>query len=133
MGQTIDNQVTTLKVPNYQNTAKTQSTESSLRPGSGPGVNNAKDDTAGLPVAERMASVASARENFDAVQSRLETITSNLQAGAGERSAAGERIRDADQAIETAMLTGARMMQQSDTAVSVQANVSRQRVLQLFS
>ena len=132
MAHTINNQLTTLKVPNYQNTSRTQSTESSQQPGSGPDVNGAENDTVALTAAERMASVAGARENVDAVRSRFESTTSNLQAGAEKPFAAGEHIVDVDHAIGIAMLTVGQIMQQSGKAMSVQANMSQQSVLQLL-
>ena len=132
MAHTINNQLTTLKVPNYQNTSRTQSTEHSQQPGSGPDVNGAENDAVALTAVERMASVAGARENVDAVRSRFESTTSNLQAGAEQPFAAGEHIVDVDHAIGIAMLTVGQIMQQSGKAMSVQANMSQQSVLQLL-
>ena len=79
-----------------------------------------------------IADVASARANFGALQNRFESTISNLQAGAENQAAARGRIMDADYAMEVANLTGAQIMQQSGTAMSVQANVSQQSVMQLL-
>lgn len=79
-----------------------------------------------------IAEVASSRANFGAVQSRFESAIDNLQIGVENQSAARGRIVDADFAVETAMLTRSKIMQQAGAAMSSQANVTPQSVMQLL-
>lgn len=77
-------------------------------------------------------SVNTARANLGALQSRFESVVSNLSINAENLSAARSRIQDADFAAETASLTRAQILQQAGTAMLAQANASQQNVLSLL-
>jgi flagellin len=79
-----------------------------------------------------LTSVNTARANLGALQSRFESVVSNLTINAENLSAARSRIRDADFAAETANLTRAQILQQAGTAMLAQANTSPQNVLSLL-
>jgi flagellin len=76
--------------------------------------------------------VADTRATFGAVQSRFESIISNLQIAAENQAAAKSRIMDTDYAQETANLTRAQILQQAGTAMLAQANQSPNTVLTLL-
>jgi len=67
-----------------------------------------------------------------AVVNRFEQTISNLRVTAENVEASRSRIRDADFAAETASLTRLQILQQSGTAVLVQANAMPQNVLSLL-
>ncbi len=79
-----------------------------------------------------LTSVNTARATLGAVQSRFESVVSNLAINAENLSAARSRIRDADFAAETANLTRAQILQQAGTAMLAQANTVPQNVLNLL-
>jgi len=79
-----------------------------------------------------LTDVNTARANLGALQSRFESVVSNLTINAENLSAARSRIRDADFAAETANLTRAQILQQAGTAMLAQANTSPQNVLSLL-
>ena len=83
-------------------------------------------------VDEAMQKVGKMRADFGAVQSRLDTTTSNLDVQVENISAANSRLRDADIAHETAELTSANVLQQASAAVLAQANASPQMALKLI-
>ena len=72
------------------------------------------------------------RARLGALQSRFESITSNLQTASENASASRSRIRDADFASETASLTRAQVLQQAGTAILSQANALPNSVLSLL-
>ena len=76
--------------------------------------------------------IGSARSDFGAAQSRFDSAIDNLQTNAVAQSAARGRITDTDFALEAANLTGAQILQQSATAMAVQANASPQNVTRLL-
>jgi flagellin len=76
--------------------------------------------------------IASQRASLGAVQNRLESTISNLQAVSENLSAAKSRIEDADFASETAALTRAQIIQQAGVSILAQANTSPQAVLSLL-
>lgn len=76
--------------------------------------------------------VNSQRASFGALQSRFENTVSNLQTSSENLSAARSRIRDADFASETAMLTRAQILQQAGVAMLSQANALPNNVLSLL-
>ena len=80
-----------------------------------------------------IASVSSAKVNIGAVQHRFESAISDLQTSTVNPSAAQEPITDSDYAVQTAVWTRSRMLEESGTAVSTQANVSAENVLQLLA
>lgn len=75
---------------------------------------------------------SSERAKFGAVQNRLESTVTNLQANSENLSASRSRITDADFAAETANLTRAQILQQAGTAMLAQANALPQNVLTLL-
>ncbi len=79
-----------------------------------------------------IANVASARATYGAVQSRFESVISNLQIASENVTAARSRIMDTDYAAETAALTRAQILQQAGTAMLAQANQSPNTVLTLL-
>jgi flagellin len=76
--------------------------------------------------------VSKIRADLGAVQNRFESTIANLSATAENLSAARSRIRDADFAQETAMLTRGQILQQAGTAILAQANALPQNVLSLL-
>lgn len=79
-----------------------------------------------------IANVASMRATYGSVQSRFESVISNLQIASENQTAARSRIMDADFAQETANLTRAQILQQAGTAMLAQANQSPNTVLTLL-
>lgn len=79
-----------------------------------------------------IAEIASSRASFAATQSQLESTITNLQVEFENQSAAHGRIVDADYAQETADYAHTQILQQAGTAMSVQANASTQRVINLL-
>jgi len=76
--------------------------------------------------------IASSQASFAATQSQLEGTIANLQGEFENQSAAHGRIVDADYAQETAKFVHAQILQQAGTAMSLQANASSQRVINLL-
>jgi len=76
--------------------------------------------------------VNSARAEAGALQSRFETIVTQLQVYAENMAAARGRIMDADFATETSNLSRAQILQQAGTAMVAQANQVPQQVLALL-
>ena len=76
--------------------------------------------------------VNTARADLGAVQSRFESVVSNLQVTSDNLSAARSRIQDTDFAAETANLTRNQILQQAGTAMLSQANSAPQGVLSLL-
>jgi flagellin len=79
-----------------------------------------------------IANVASARATYGAVQSRFESVISNLQIASENQTSARSRIMDTDFAAETANLTRAQILQQAGTAMLAQANQSPNTVMSLL-
>jgi flagellin len=72
------------------------------------------------------------RGRMGATQNRLESTSSNLAAITENLSAAKSRIKDADFARESAMMTRNQILQQAASAMLVQANQAPQAALQLL-
>jgi len=72
------------------------------------------------------------RANYGATEAEFKGVVANLQTGVTNQSAAESRIRDADYAQETSMLTRAQILQQAGTAMLAQANALPQSVLTLL-
>ncbi|MEO8123568.1 MAG: flagellin, partial [Burkholderiales bacterium] len=70
--------------------------------------------------------------NLGAIQSRFESVISNIQIQSENTTAARGRIMDADFAAETANLSRAQILQQAGTAMVAQANQLPQGVLALL-
>ncbi len=84
-------------------------------------------------VDDAMKQVGKMRADFGAVQSRLQTTTSNLDIQFENLSAANSRIRDADVAHESAELASANVLQQAAVSVMAQANQQPAQALRLIS
>lgn len=76
--------------------------------------------------------VNSMRANIGAIQNRMEMLIKNLQTASENQAGAESRIRDADFAMETALLTRNQILIQAGTAILAQANTSSQVALQLL-
>jgi len=72
------------------------------------------------------------RASFGALQSRFEATVSNLMTSSENMQAARSRIRDADFAAETALLTRSQILQQAGVAMLAQANALPNNVLSLL-
>jgi flagellin len=94
-------------------------------------------DTAGLKTVidnldKAIDSVNSQRAMYGAVQSRFDSVISNLQVSTENQAASRSRIMDADFATETANLSRAQILQQAGNAMIAQANQLPQQVLRLL-
>ncbi len=76
--------------------------------------------------------INSSRATLGAIQSRFESVVSNLSVTAENLSAARSRIQDADFASETAALTKGQILQQAGISILSQANSQPQLVLSLL-
>jgi flagellin len=72
------------------------------------------------------------RATYGAVQSRFDSVISNLQVSVEAQSASRSRIMDTDFAAETANLTRGQILQQAGTAMLAQANSLPNGVLSLL-
>lgn len=79
-----------------------------------------------------LTQVNTARADLGAIQTRFESVVSNLAINSENASAARGRIVDADFAAETAMLTRNQILQQAGVAMLAQANSIPQNVLSLL-
>ncbi|MGJ8670580.1 MAG: flagellin [Oceanococcus sp.] len=79
-----------------------------------------------------LTSINGARADLGALQSRFESVVSNLQTTSENLSASRSRIQDTDFAAETANLTRGQILQQAGTAMLAQANAAPQNVLSLL-
>ena len=79
-----------------------------------------------------LSNINSSRADLGALQSRFESVVSNLQTTSENLSASRSRIQDADFAAETAALTRGQILQQAGTAMLAQANSAPQNVLSLL-
>lgn len=79
-----------------------------------------------------LTAVNTARADLGALQSRFESVVSNLAINSENISAARGRIQDTDFAMETASLTRNQILQQAGTAMLAQANQIPQNVLSLL-
>jgi flagellin len=84
-------------------------------------------------VDDAMKEIGKMRADFGAVQSRLNTTTSNLDVQYENISAANSRIRDADVAHESAELASSQILQQAAVSVMAQANQNPAQALRLLS
>ncbi len=81
---------------------------------------------------DALSTVTSSRAALGATINRFDQTISNLRVTAESVTATRSRILDADFAAETASLTRLQILQQSGTAVLVQANAIPQNVLSLL-
>lgn len=79
-----------------------------------------------------LAAINSQRARYGALQSRFESTIVNLQTTSENISASRSRVRDADFAQETAILTRNQILQQAGTAMLAQANALPNQVLSLL-
>jgi len=89
-------------------------------------------NTAIASVDAALDSINSSRATLGAVQSRFESVVSNLAVTSENLSAARSRIQDADFAAETAALTKGQILQQAGVSILSQANSQPQLVLSLL-
>lgn len=94
--------------------------------------NYAGAQTAISLVDDAIATINTARGTLGAVQTRFESIVSNVNVASENLQAARSRIMDADFASETAALTKAQILQQAGISVLSQANAQPQNVLALL-
>lgn len=84
-------------------------------------------------VDEAVVKIGKMRADFGAVQSRLQTTTSNLDIQYENLSAAKSRISDTDIAYEASEMTSANILQQASVSVLAQANQNGASALRLLS
>ncbi len=89
-------------------------------------------NTAITSIDAALNSINTSRGSLGAIQSRFESVVSNLATTSENLSAARSRIMDADFAAETAALTRAQILQQAGVSILSQANASPQLVLSLL-
>jgi len=94
--------------------------------------NFGKAQTALVQVDNALTQINSSRANLGAIQSRFESVISNIAIMSENTTAARGRIMDADFAAETANLSRAQILQQAGTAMVAQANQLPQGVLALL-
>ena len=83
-------------------------------------------------VDQALDKIGKMRANFGAVQSRLNSATSNLDTQYESLSAANSRIRDVDVAKESAEMASAQVLQQASVSVLAQANQTPASALKLI-
>jgi flagellin len=83
-------------------------------------------------VDDALGRIAGERATLGAIQNRLNSAISNIGITTESQQAAQSRIRDVDFASETANLTQARILTQSNTSVLTQANAAPELALQLL-
>lgn len=81
---------------------------------------------------DALGRIAGERATLGAIQNRLGSALSNLSISVETQQQAMSRIKDVDFASETANLTQARIMSQSNTSVLSQANQAPELALQLL-
>ena len=79
-----------------------------------------------------LAAVNASRASLGAMQSRFQSVVTNLMTTAENLTASRSRIQDTDFAAETAALTRGQILQQAGTAMLAQANTLPNTVLQLL-
>jgi flagellin len=79
-----------------------------------------------------LTAITSQRADLGAVQSRFDSVISNLMNVSENSAAARSRIMDADFASETAQLAKSQILQQAGISVLAQANAQPQNVLALL-
>lgn len=96
-------------------------------------ISTAQGATRALKIADSaLAHVNDQRANLGALQSRFESVISNLEISSENTAAARARIVDADFAQETAQLARQQILQNAGTAMVAQANAIPQQVLTLL-
>lgn len=83
-------------------------------------------------VDEAIVMIGKMRADFGAVQSRLQTTTSNLDIQYENLSAAKSRISDADVAFESSEMTSSQILQQASVAVLANANQNGASAIRLI-
>ena len=92
----------------------------------------ANASTALAAIDTKLDTITTNRATYGAAMNRFEFAISNLRISGENQSAARGRIMDADFAAETASLSRAQILQQAGTAMVAQANQLPQQVLQLL-
>lgn len=83
-------------------------------------------------VDDALVQIGKMRADFGAVQSRLQSTTSNLDVQYENLSAAKSRISDADVAYESSEMTSAQILQNASVSVLAQANQNGAAALKLL-
>ena len=83
-------------------------------------------------VDEALVRLGKMRADFGAVQSRLNTTTSNLDIQYENLSAANSRLRDTDVAFESAELASSNILQNAAISVLAQANQQPNAAIRLL-
>ncbi len=89
-------------------------------------------NTAITSIDAALNTINSSRATLGAIQSRFESVVSNLAVTSENLSTARSRIQDADFASETAALTKGQILQQAGISILSQANSQPQLVLSLL-
>ena len=96
-------------------------------------ITTASDASAAIATIDSaLEAINSQRAGLGAVQSRLDSVVSNLATMSENTSAARSRIMDADFAAETAQLAKTQILQQAGISVLAQANAQPQNILALL-
>ena len=82
---------------------------------------------------QAIISISGVRADFGALQNRLQSTVNNIAIGVENLSAANSRVRDADVAKETAVLTRSTIMLQAGTSVLAQANGYMKNAIHLIN
>ncbi len=116
-----------------QNAATNTTISSSLQSVNTLDITTVTNATIAIDIADAALQVVnSQRASFGALQSRFEATVSNLMTSSENMQAARSRIRDADFAAETAVLTRSQILQQAGVAMLAQANALPNNVLSLL-
>lgn len=122
VGQTIEVQISDLA-----NASVTQTG------GTGSSISSADGATSAISAIDKALDfINTQRAQLGGMQSRFESVVSQLQIARENQEASRSRILDADFAEETARLTRAQILQQAGTAMLAQANAVPNNVLSLL-
>lgn len=122
-GQTIIGQTASTSLLAVDTTASIASVDISSVSGANAGI---------LAVDSALDTINSNRASLGALQNRFDSTIANLQATSENLAAARSRIRDADFAAETAILTRNQILQQAGVSMLAQANTLPQTALALL-
>jgi len=150
MGIRINTNVSAINTRRHLQKSSAAYGEQMEKVSSGPGIDRAGDDVAGLAISEglkadiralnqasryaagtsmgeidaAMEAVITARGNIGALQNRLETSIRNIKMTSENPSVANSRIRDVDVAHETSKMTSFQILQQAGVSMLSSANMT---------
>ena len=105
----------------------------SLKTGGGNSLVGGKAASASLILENAITDISVLRGRLGAFEKNtVQTNIRSLQVGLENITAAESKIRDADFALETALLTRAQILSQAGTSVLATANISSQNILALL-